>query len=394
MTRSLPLLATPSSKLSLPPLVDAPSADVLGELQALGLRWLSPSGPGLSRAGGAGPSDHKAIQLAGQTLMVPIFTHAAAASPFSAQVSADGSSAALSRAGRYIGEISFPTTPRFYELSTPDGTPYWKIARLHAADVLATTVLQTCIRYGHRSTSCQFCAIGQSLAAKQTIAEKTPEQLAEVAAAAVHLDGVKHVVMTTGTPATPDRGAAVLGRAARAIKGSVYVPIQAQCEPPADFAWFQRLRDAGVDTLGMHLEAVSEDVRRRIMPGKAEVPVTFYYEAFEAAVAVFGRGQVSTYLLAGLGDSAEALLSASERLISLGVYPFVVPFVPIAQTPLEHHPAPDPPFLERVLDGVAALLDRQGMSASQIKAGCGRCGACSSLKARERRQPEVSHGAA
>jgi radical SAM protein (TIGR04043 family) len=406
MTRSLPLLATTSPKIALARTVDAPSADVLSELQALGVRWLSPDGPGLSRAGGAGPSDHKAIQLAGQTLMVPIFTHAASASPFSAQVSADGASAVLSRSGRSIAQITFPRTPRFYELSTPDGTPYWKIARLHGADVLATTVLQTCIRYGHRSTSCQFCAIGQSLAAKQTIAEKTPEQLAEVAAAAVHLDGVRHVVMTTGTPATPDRGASVLSRTARAIKASVSVPIQAQCEPPADFGWFQRLRDAGVDSLGMHLEAVSEDVRRRIMPGKAEVPVSVYYEAFEEAVRVFGRSQVSTYLLAGLGDSAEALLSASERLISLGVYPFVVPFVPIAHTPLEHHPAPDPAFLERVLDGVAALLGRHGMSSASIKAGCGRCGACSSLKSRERRQAasptasasgvtaEVSHGAA
>lgn len=52
--------------------------------------------------------------------------------------------------------------------------------------------------------------------------------------------------------------------------------IQAQCEPPADFAWFQKLRDAGVDTLGMHLEAWDEEVRYRTMPGKAEVPVAFY----------------------------------------------------------------------------------------------------------------------
>jgi biotin synthase-related radical SAM superfamily protein len=34
------------------------------------------------------------------------------------------------------------------------------------------------------------------------------------------------------------------------------------------------LNDAGVVTLGMHLEAVSQAVRERIMPGKAEVPVS------------------------------------------------------------------------------------------------------------------------
>jgi radical SAM protein (TIGR04043 family) len=373
---------TPSPPRPSSPPLEQVTADLLAELQALGIRWNSSAGPGLSRAGGAGPSDHKAVVLGGQTLMVPIFTHAARRSPFVASANADGS-ARLARAGRFIGIIRFPGAPHFYALSTRDGTPYWKIARLHGTDVLATTVLQTCVRYGQRSSSCQFCAIGQSLVAKQTIAEKSPAELAEVSEAAQRLDGVKHVVMTTGTPRSPDRGAAVLSRAARAIRERVDLPIQAQCEPPADFAWFERLREAGVDTLGMHLEAVGEDVRRRIMPGKAEVPVSFYFAAFERAVAVFGRGQVSTYLLAGLGDDEPALLAASERLIRLGVYPFVVPFVPIADTPLEHHPAPDPAFLRSVLAGVAGLLARAGMSASDIKAGCGRCGACSSLRARE-----------
>lgn len=392
MKRPLPLLGTPSSTRAA--VTERLGVDLLSELQTLGVRWESSEGPGLSRAGGAGPSDHKAIQLGARTLMVPIFTHASSGSPFVARVSSDGRRATLTRSGRFIDEITFPSTPRFYSLSTAAGTPYWKIARLHAADVLATTVLQTCIRYGQRATSCQFCAIGQSLAAKQTIAEKTPADLAEVAAAAVRLDGIKHVVMTTGTPPTSDRGARVLAEAAAAIKASVDVPIQAQCEPPADFAWFERLREAGVDSLGMHLEAVEQDVRRRIMPGKAEVPVAYYYRAFERAVQVFGRGQVSTYLLAGLGDSEAALLEAAERLIALGVYPFVVPFVPIANTPLEHHPAPDPHQLGHLLDQVAARLARGGLSASLVKAGCGRCGACSSLAAREPRLPEVAHGAA
>ncbi len=55
---------------------------------------------------------------------------------------------------------------------------------------------------------------------------------------------------------------------------------------------------------------------------------------------VFGRGQVSTYILAGLGDAPEAILAMAERLVGMGVYPFVVPFVPISGTPLESHSAP------------------------------------------------------
>lgn len=229
MNRSLPIAQTAPSPAFRP--------ELLSELQAYGLRWIDPVGPGLSRAGGAGPSDHKAVTLAAQTVMVPIFTNAAARSPFSAVVAAGATSATLHRDGVPIGELTFPRTPRFYALATADGVPYWKIARLHGDDVLATTVLQTCSRYGKRETSCQFCAIGRSLAQRSTLAEKTPAQLAEVAAAAVALDDVKHVVLTTGTPATPDRGAEVLGLAARAIKQAVSIPVQAQCEPPADFRW-------------------------------------------------------------------------------------------------------------------------------------------------------------
>ena len=345
------------------------------------MRWLDRAGPGLARAGGAGPSDHKAVTIGDQTVMVPILNHASARSPYTAEVKGDY--ALLLKSGEPIAEMAFPKKPRFYERSTAEGVPYWKIATLHGRDVLATTVLQTCTRYGNRATSCQFCAIGQSLAAKSTIAEKTPSQLAEVAHAAVELDGVRHMVMTTGTPHTDDRGARVLSDAARAVRTVVDLPIQAQCEPPADFAWFSRLSEAGVDSLGLHLEAVTEEVRQRIIPGKAEVKVSVYLEAFAAAVAVFGRGQVSSYVLAGLGDSREAIVDMCGKMIALGVYPFVVPFVPIAGTPLAHHPTPEPGFMASLLSDVASMLAGAELNSSQIKAGCGRCGACSSLKARE-----------
>jgi radical SAM protein (TIGR04043 family) len=356
---------------------------LLSELQARGARLVSGRGPGLSRIGGAGPSDHKAVSLAGETVMVPIFTHAAASSPFELREDLTGQGATLYRAGQRLARVGFARTPRFYALSTADGIPYHKLATLHAADVLATTVLQHCVRYGNRASSCQFCAIGQSLEAGRTIAKKTPAQLAEVAQAAVELDGVRHMVLTTGTPPSDDRGAKLLSECAEAITARVALPLQAQCEPPASFAWFRRLREAGVVSLGMHLEAVTEPVRRRIMPGKAEIGLETYFEAFERAVEVFGRGQVTTYILAGLGDSADEIVGCAQRLIALGVYPFVVPFVPIAGTPLAHHLTPEPELMEDVLSRVAALLGRAALRSQDIAAGCGRCGACSTLRARE-----------
>ena len=94
------------------------------------------------------------------------------------------------------------------------------------------------------------------------------------------------------------------------------------------------------------------------MPGKASVPLARYFDAFAAAVPVFGRGQVSTYILAGLGDTPEAILDISRKLIALGVYPFVVPFVPISGTPLESHPAPTAAFMDSILRPLSAHAAR------------------------------------
>lgn len=357
---------------------------LITELQTHGLQWVDPTQGAAGRKGGAGPSDHKAVTVGDTTVMVPIYTGSASQSPYRVQPLPEQMGGMLTRNSSEIAPIAFPQQPQFYSLKTADGIPYWKIALLHSQDVLATTVQQTCMRYRDEATACQFCAIEKSLNADRTIARKTPEQLAEVAEAAVRLDGVKHLVMTTGTPNTRDRGAAYLAECAQAIKARVNLPIQAQCEPPDDFAWFARLKAAGVDSLGMHLEAVDPEVRSRIMPGKAEVPVDDYFEAFEAAVAVFGWGQVSTYLLAGLGDSFETLVTACDRLIQLGVYPFVVPFVPISDTPLAQHPAPSADFMFALYQRVGALLRAAGMSSADIHAGCAKCGACSALSTFEK----------
>lgn len=354
------------------------SQRLITELLTQGVNIINPSEQHVSRHGGAGPSDHQAVTIDGMTVMVPIYTHNARLSPWQVKHNGGGNSTLLKDAIP-VRDITFAQKPRFYEHATADGVPYSAIATLHGTDVLATTVLQTCIRYENRKKACQFCAIGQSLAAGRTIAHKTPQQLAEVAKAAVELDGVKHMVMTTGTPSGSDRGARVLVESALAIKAAVNIPLQGQCEPPGDPVWFQRMREAGIDSLGMHLEAVTPEVRARIMPGKAQVSIAQYMEAFQQAVAVFGRGQVSTYILAGLGDTPEAILAISEQLIELGVYPFVVPFVPISGTPLEHHPAPKADFMESILQPLGAMLRQGALRREDIKAGCGRCGACSSL---------------
>ena len=244
--------------------------------------------------------------------------------------------------------------------------------------------MQTCIRYTQESTRCRFCTIEESLRSGATTQVKFPEQLAEVAAAAVRLDGVAQMVMTTGTSNGADRGAKHLARCVRAVKAAVpALPIQVQIEPPVDMAWIDALHQAGAEAIGIHIESMDPEVRARWTPGKATVPLSRYWEAWERAVAVFGRNRVSTYLLVGLGEDPDELVADAEALIDRGVYPFVVPYRPLVGS-LAHAdgvPAPDPATLLNVTTRVASALELAGMRGADQGAGCAACGACSALQA-------------
>ncbi|GAB2580643.1 MSMEG_0568 family radical SAM protein [Microlunatus antarcticus] len=340
------------------------------DLAILGIR----GGTSVSRPAGAGPSADGHLVLDGASVAVPLND----ASPYWL----DGDR--LMRDGFVVedAEVAPVRRPRFYDLATADGTSYEMLARLHGRDVLATTVVQTCIRYD-AAERCRFCAIEASLEAGSTVAVKRPYDLAEVAEAAVRLDGVRQMVMTTGTSAGRDRGATHLARCVRAVKARVPdLPIQVQCEPPGDLVTITELREAGADAIGIHVESLDDDVRRRWMPGKSRVPLTEYRAAWAEAVRVFGRNQVSTYLLVGLGEDPDELVAGARELIAMGVYPFVVPFRPLAGTlaSADGATAPDAAVLEDVTRRVARDLVAAGMTSDGQSAGCAACGACSTLK--------------
>jgi radical SAM protein (TIGR04043 family) len=357
------------------------------DLQAMGVSDADALAGAPGRRGGAGPSDHRALSFGAATVMVPM--RGPGRSPYRLRLLPSEPDrpqprALLLRGSQPVAEVVLPAAPKFYRLSTADGVPYWKIALLHAQRVLASTVMQSCVRYNDSAQACRFCAIGSSLKEGRTLARKTPAQLAEVAEAAVRLDGIEQMVLTTGTPATPDRGAAHLAACVASIKQAVpSLPIQVQCEPPDDLAWLERLKAAGADTLGMHLEAVEPAVRAAVMPGKAELSLERYDQAFAAAVGLFGRGQVSTYLIAGLGDRPESIVAAAARLVAMGVYPFLVPFVPIAGTPMADTAPPPAAMMDDLYRQVAALIRGAGLSSGEGKAGCAKCGACSALSSYE-----------
>jgi radical SAM protein (TIGR04043 family) len=350
------------------------------ELQSLGVRVEAGDGGPEGRRGGAGPSDAGFIWVNGMPLSVPLYGEYTSRSPYLLRV-VEGANV-LYRGDEQVGKVQLQPRPRYYELETEDGTPYWQLALLHL-DSLASTVVQRCIYYGTWE-QCQFCGIELSLEAGRTIAVKKPEQLAEVALAARDLDGAKDVTLTTGTVNRRDKGALYIARCARAIKDLTGLPVQVQFEPPTDLAVLEEVKAAGVDAVGIHVETFDPDVLARVAPAKAAIGIEGYFRTWRRAVELFGRGQVSTYVILGMGERPELIEEGCKRAADEGVYPFVVPLRPVPGTPMGDWLPPAPDYVERLYRTIVPELAARDLTSAAVRAGCARCQACSAMAAFER----------
>jgi hypothetical protein len=225
--------------------------------------------------------------------------------------------------------------PSFHRLSTTDGTPYYLLANRHGADVLTISVT------GARPAP--------------------PAALAQLAADAARLDGVRSVIITS------DVGEPPLADVVAAVAGAVPdLPVQVQIPVPREMSVLAELKAAGGRSLALHVESAATVGR----------PV------WREAVRLFGRNQVSTYVVVGTDTDPDVAVEWAGELIRLGVYPFVVPFRPGPGTlPADGGRVRALPswLVADVTDRVAELLAAAGMRGADQSAGCAACGACSCL---------------
>jgi radical SAM protein (TIGR04043 family) len=352
-------------------------SDLILELQSKGI---AVTGPLERRPGGAGPSDAGMIWVEGQPVTVPVDAPYVAGTPYSLE--AEDSGHGIYRDGVRLASATPAGRPRFYDLQTADGTPYWKLALMHL-DSLASTVLQTCAYWGN-DDQCRFCGIGVSLASGNTVKVKRPEQLAEVAVAARDLDGAVDITLTTGSTYGKDRGAFYVSRCGNAMKEASGLPVEVQFEPPTDLTVIDRVHDLGIDSLGIHVESFDPEVLARVAPPKARTGIDRYFETWEYAVSLFGEGQVSTYVILGMGEDPEVTIEGCKRAVEIGVYPFIVPLRPVPGSLMADAVPPPHDYTEHIARAVAPELVRRGLTADKVSAGCARCQACSALGSLER----------
>jgi radical SAM protein (TIGR04043 family) len=325
------------------------------------------------RKSGAGPAGGRYFILQdGTCIEIPLQGKFVENSPFTlAQIDKNW---LILRDNQSIAEVKLVPNPRFYEKTTSDGVPMRRVAVLHGNDCLASTVYSKCI-YWSQQRQCRFCGI--ELGNKKRLTLKKPSQLGEVAKEAFKEGAAKHVTLTTGTPPGPDKGAILLAEATKGIKESVNMPVHVQLEPPEDKKFLGILYDAGVDTIGIHVESFDKKVLSEVCPMKTNVDN--YFEAWKDAVEIFGESQVSSFIIAGLGETDTSILEGAEKLARIGVVPYLLPLRPIVGTAFGNASPPNPQRMVKLYREVCRILHDYGVNPRKSKAGCVRCNACSAL---------------
>ncbi|TFG29942.1 radical SAM protein [Candidatus Thorarchaeota archaeon] len=273
--------------------------------------------------------------------------------------------------------------PRFYDLKTDDGIPYHQIALLHGDRTLATTVYQYC-RYWENGTQCKFCTIPFSYQSGDTILKKSSEQITEVVQAAQKEGVIDNVLLTTGSPDSEDIGTSHIIDIIRVIRKDSSIPIGVQFEPPVEVTDLQAVFDAGASAVGMHIETTDESIREEICPGKYHYgSLALYRTNWQNAIKIFPKGNVSTFILHGLGEDLQESLFKIRELAELGVMPVVAPFRPASGSQLSNYL---PSYVGKLDESVefykqvGKILYENGLNPEKTFAGCHKCGGCTPIQ--------------
>lgn len=279
-----------------------------------------------------------------------------------------------------FGKLKLIQNPLFYnpKYLTSDGIPMKKIALVHGVDCLSSTIYQKCV-YWACGEACSFCGIEVSLQNDATLEEKNAKQMSEVITAAKKEGRCNHMTLTSGTDESKDKGAKRYIEILQGIKKNYNdLPLHVQIEALEDLEYINKLKEAGADTIGIHIEVLNEQLRRDITPGKFHLSYQLFEENWKHAIEVFGQNQVSSYVLTGLGEKKADFLKDVEKLVSVGVIPYITP---VRSIPGKHNlPLTDYNVLLEVYQRTGELMKEYGLNPLKNKAGCVRCGGCSAIK--------------
>lgn len=227
-----------------------------------------------------------------------------------------------------------------------DGS-FYRDAKLHCINILLTYT-QGC------SANCAYCGLSKvrpgEYEEKSFIRVSWPIHSTDDVALRIAKkpDVVKRVCISMITQRKAVDDAVVV---ANRIRAKSNVPISSLVSPTVMVeSDYVALKQAGVDKVGIAIDCATEelfDLHRGIHangPHKWEK----YWSSFESALKVFGKGQVGSHFVVGLGETEKQMIESIQKIRDMGGETHLFSFFPEANSRLAKHARPTVPHYRRV----------------------------------------------
>lgn len=135
----------------------------------------------------------------------------------------------------------------------------------------------------------------------------------------------------------------------KTIKQHVKVPVSISCQP-LNGKNTRLLAEAGVNRIGIALDAATSELFDKVKGSAAGGPYTWenQFRQLREAIEVFGKGNVTTHLIIGLGETEKEAISTIQQCVDMSVLPALFAFTPVRGTALENNPQPQIESYRRV----------------------------------------------
>lgn len=263
----------------------------------------------------------------------------------------------LCRDGKATRPIKFVARPRWLDMTTTDGTSMAKTGAEALGDMLVINVAPGCQYFTQKdergeSMRCTFCGYGRPDERMVALGQKidrtalepfTYTRMKETIAAALDTERIRHVYLVGGSLTDWEeegRRFLELARAARQVVGHrAHLSLGSGAIPPAMLKTFKD--EDLVDACCFNLEVWGKKLFSSVCPGKQKyVGWERWMESLDAAVTLFGRGNVYCAMVAGVelepehgGMSAEEgianAMEGARTLLSRGIIPLWSMYWPI-----------------------------------------------------------------
>jgi len=123
------------------------------------------------------------------------------------------------------------------------------------------------------------------------------------------------------------------------IRSESKIPISASVYPLAKDEYSTLLK-AGADRLVIPVDAATAELFDGIKGGKAGCAYRWetHMSALSDAADIFGKGNIGTHLIIGLGETEEEAVRFMQQLYYMGVYCALFAYTPVEGTRLKRHP--------------------------------------------------------